>query len=202
MSFRIRELLNDKRVVLASASPRRKELMRLLTEDFEIIPALGEEHIPEENEDVFKISEILAEQKCREVAERCNPDENTIVIGCDTVVIDPDLTPLGKPVDDSDALDMLKHLQGVWSYVVSGVCVYYRGNYRVFSEETKVNFYPAADEELIAYIATKEPRDKAGAYAVQGLGGLLIKGIAGDYNNVVGMPVSRLARELTEILGG
>lgn len=201
MSFKIREMLKDKRVVLASSSPRRKELMRLLTEDFEIIPSRGEEIIPE-NTDVFNISEILAEQKCREVAERCQPDRNTIVIGCDTLVIDHDLIPMGKPNSDRDALDMLKHLQGAWSCVVSGVCVYYRGDYSVFSEKTKVNFYPAADEELMAYIATKEPCDKAGAYAIQGLGGLLIEGIVGDYNNVVGMPVSKLARELTKILGG
>lgn len=201
MSVKIREALRNKRVVLASASPRRKELMRLLADNFEIIPAQCEEKIPEDLCDVFRLAEILAQQKCRDVSGRCNPDENTLVIGCDTVVIDPSGNSLGKPRDDGEALSMLRSLQGRESCVVSGVSVYFRGNYHTFSAVTRVRFYPADDSELKAYIATGEPNDKAGAYGIQGLGGLLVESICGDYNNVVGMPVSLLARKLGEILG-
>lgn len=201
MSIKVRELLKGKRVVLASASPRRRELIKTLAEDFEVMPAQGEECAPE-GTDVFEIAEVLAEQKCSEVVSRCEPDGDTVVIGCDTLVVAPDMSPMGKPSDAEDALDMLTALQDNESYVVSGVCVYFRGNYRSFSEITKVRFYPAEREELVSYIATGEPMDKAGAYAIQGLGGLLVKSIDGDYNNVVGMPVSRLARELSAILGG
>lgn len=200
MSFKVRELLKDKRVVLASASPRRKELMTMLTEDFEVIPAEGEERVPE-NTDAFLIPEILAGMKCREVAARCSPDRDTVVIGCDTVVIAPDGKVMGKPRDDSDALAMLKSLQNAVSFVVSGVCVYFRGAFHTFSDKTKVRFYPADDSELEAYVMTGEPRDKAGAYAIQGLGGLLIESIEGDCNNVIGMPMSLLARRLEQIIG-
>jgi septum formation protein len=200
MSFKVRELLSDKRVVLASASPRRKELLRLLTENFEIIPSQCGEDVDGVS-DVYEIPKILAERKCREVANRCNPDGKTVVIGCDTLVIDPDGNPLGKPADEADALRMLKLLQGAQSSVISGVCVYYGGEYRSFSENTEVLFRPADDGELLAYIATGEPLDKAGAYAIQGLGGILIESIEGDYNNVVGLPVSELARLLAQILG-
>jgi septum formation protein len=201
MPFKVRELMKGKRTVLASASPRRKELMKLLSDDFEIIPSDCDESIPD-GAVAFRIAELLAERKCREVAARCMPDSDTVVIGCDTLVLDGALTPMGKPKDDSDALRMLTALQDSVSYVTGGVCVYFRGEFHTFTEKTEVTFYPASEEVLRAYIATGEPGDKAGAYAVQGLGGLLIKRICGDYNNVVGLPAARLARELAEIFGG
>lgn len=200
MSFKVKELLKNKRVILASASPRRKELLRLLVDDFEIVPSNADESDPE-TDDVFTIPEILAERKCREVAQRCKDDDNTIVIGCDTLVIDPDCTPMGKPKDEADALDMLLRLQGTKHWVVSGVCVYYRGRYSRFSEETEVIFISADESELKAYIASGEPFDKAGAYAIQGLGGLFAEAILGDYNNVVGLPVTHLSEFLNGMLG-
>ncbi|MGN0633540.1 MAG: Maf family protein [Oscillospiraceae bacterium] len=200
MSYLVRDMLKDKRVVLASASPRRKELLRLLTDDFEVIPSAADESTDGITEQ-FMTAQILSERKCREVAKRCHPDENTIVIGCDTIVISPQQETLGKPKDDADAFAMLKSLQGERHWVVSGVTIYYRGKYVSFSEETEVIFRPAADDELKSYISSGEPSDKAGAYAIQGLGGLFVDGILGDYNNVVGLPVGALAELLGEMLG-
>lgn len=200
MSYLVRDMLKDKRVVLASASPRRKELMHLLTDDFEVIPSAADESTDGITEQ-FMTAQILSERKCREVAKRCQPDENTIVIGCDTIVISPQQETLGKPNDDAEAFAMLKSLQGERHWVVSGVTVYYRGEYVSFSEETEVIFRPATDEELKSYISSGEPSDKAGAYAIQGLGGLFVDGILGDFNNVVGLPVGALAELLGEMIG-
>ena len=127
-------------------------------------------------------------------------DSDAIVIGCDTVVISPEGELMGKPRDEADALRMLKSLQGAQSWVCSGVCVSFAGKVESFTEKTAVTFYPADDEQLRAYIATGEPMDKAGAYGIQGLGGLLVEKIAGDYNNVVGLPMARLARTIAELL--
>jgi septum formation protein len=173
--------------------------MHLLTDDFEILPSECDE-TAEDGTDAFSLAKTLAERKCRDVADRCGADDSTVVIGCDTVVIDSEGEAMGKPRDDSDAFCMLKKLSGGVCTVSSGVCIYFRHEFHSFSCETKVAFYDSADDELRAYIATGEPHDKAGAYAIQGQGALLIKAIEGDYNNVVGMPVSRLARELENIV--
>ncbi len=197
MYIKARDLLKGKRVVLASKSPRRRELLHLLTDDFEIIPAEGEETVPDD----LRAEEVpvhLAGLKCREVAERIAPDDNTIVIGCDTVVIQ-DGKVLGKPSDEQQALEMLSALSGRAHIVVSGLSVYHRGEYRTGAGMASVSFYPADEEQLKAYIATGEPMDKAGAYGIQGIGGLLVKGISGDYNSVVGLPVNELARIVTEM---
>ena len=198
MYINARDLLKDKRVVLASKSPRRKELLHLLTDSFEVIPAEGEETSPSD----LRAEEVpiyLADLKCREVAERCSPDDNTVVIGCDTVVIQEGKV-LGKPADEQDALRMLTDLSGRSHIVVSGLSVFYRGEYHTGAGLASVTFYPADEQQLKAYIATGEPMDKAGAYGIQGIGGLLVKGINGDYNSVVGLPVNELARIVTEML--
>ncbi len=191
-----KKLLRGKKVVLASASPRRRELMRLLTDEFEVIPAAGEERAP----DKMRAEEIpifLAEQKCREVAARCG--EDAVVIGCDTVVIH-DGCILGKPSDEADALAMLTKLAGDTHIVVSGLCVCYGGKALTGAGVTEVSFYPADRRQLLDYIATGEPMDKAGAYGIQGIGGFLVKGISGDYNSVVGLPVNELARLIMELM--
>lgn len=200
MSFLIRQLLSDKRVVLASQSPRRRELMHMLADCFEVIPSECEETVPEGME-AADIPAQLALQKCRDVAARCNPCGNTIVIGCDTVVISGG-KPLGKPADEADALRMLSALSGREHSVVSGLSVYYNGIYRTDSVTADVQFRSCSEAELRAYIATGEPMDKAGAYGIQGLGGLLVERIRGDYYAIVGLPVARLAEMLYDMLGG
>ena len=177
--------------ILASASPRRKELMARITPDFEIIPADVEEILPE---DIYpeEASEYLAELKCRHVS-RLYPGRT--VIGCDTTVL-IDNTILGKPRDSEDAFDMLKSLSGKTHLVITGVCICRDDKLQKFSQISEVEFYELSDDEIREYIATNEPFDKAGAYGIQGFGGLLVRSIRGDYNNIVGLPAARLKREL------
>ena len=182
-------------VILASASPRRKELLSNIFPDFQCIPSDIEEVIPEETP-LFEVPCILATQKAEYVA-KTHPD--SLVIGSDTVVIAGNEL-LGKPCDDDDARRMLTDLSGKVHYVVTGCALFYNGKSRVFRDETKVEFYPLSDEEIENYIASREPFDKAGAYGIQGLGSLFVKGIDGDFFNVVGLPVSRLNREIKNFL--
>lgn len=190
-----RKMLRGRKVVLASASPRRRELMHLLTDEFEVIPAAGEEHSPKGLR-AEEVPIFLAEQKCREVAANCAAD--AIVIGCDTVVISGGKI-LGKPTDEADALAMLTDLAGKTHIVVSGLCVSCGGKILTGAGVTEVSFYPADRRQLLDYIATGEPMDKAGAYGIQGIGGFLVRGINGDYNSVVGLPVNELARLIMEL---
>lgn len=165
--------------------------MRLICEQFEVIPADVEEIVPD-NISALDAAEYLARLKAQSVASN-NP--NALVIGCDTAVI-VDNEVLGKPKDANDAFSMLHKLSGREHSVVTGCALCYGGKTVSFSEETKVIFYELTDKEIFDYIATNEPNDKAGSYAIQGRGALLVKSIVGDYFNVVGMPVSRLNREI------
>ena len=180
-------------MILASASPRRKELFSLISKDHRIVPADIDETLPcgiaPEN-----AAEYLAVMKARAVAEN-HPGET--VVGCDTVVICDDKV-LGKPADENDARDMLRLLSGQIHSVITGVCIISDGMERSFSECTHVEFYPLTEDEIDTYIATGDPMDKAGAYGIQTEGCLLVKRIDGDFFNVVGLPVSRLARELSD----
>ena len=198
MSVLVKELLKGKRVVLASQSPRRRELLHILTDDFEVQPSKCEEIVPD-GMPPEQVPVCLAEQKCRDVAEGCSADDDTIVIGCDTVVILGDKI-LGKPADGEDAFRMLKALSGSTHLVVSGLCVWYRGEYHTSSDKAYVSFSNHTDEELRYYIATGEPMDKAGAYGIQELGGLLSEGIKGDYYSIVGLPVNALSKLLYKLL--
>ncbi len=200
MSLLIKELLRDKRVILASGSPRRKELMGLIAENFEIMIPRGEEKAPQ-GTPAEQIPQLLARQKCAEIVSECAPNLNTVVIACDTLVISPDGEPMGKPADDRGALDMLRTLCGRQHKVVSGVCVYFDGKYHGFSQSTSVLFRDASDNELEAYVKSGEPQGKAGAYAVQGQGGLLVERIEGDHNNVIGLPAALLAVKLAKMIG-
>ncbi|MCL2509281.1 MAG: Maf family protein [Oscillospiraceae bacterium] len=134
----------------------------------------------------------IAEQKAGAVAALC-PDDT--VIGADTVVTLGDAV-LGKPKDERNAADMLRMLSGQTHTVYTGVCVVRGGEARSFFEQTDVTFYPLSEAEILAYAATGEPMDKAGAYGIQGRGAALVKEIHGDYLNVVGLPLARLLREL------
>ena len=179
-------------IILASKSPRRKELLSLCGLEFEIKPADADETLPlgiTPKEAVEMLSRIKAEP----LRNGCD-----IIIGADTVVA-LDGVIMGKPRDEKDAFDMLRALSGRTHGVYTGVTLLKGEKTLTFSEKTDVEFYPLSDEEINEYIATGEPLDKAGAYGIQGKGGLLIRGISGDYNNVVGLPVARLLRELKKL---
>lgn len=182
-------------IILASASPRRQELLRLIFNDFIIKPSDVDESVNADIE-LKKYPEYLAVKKAEHVYKSCN--EEDLVIGCDTgVFIDGEM--LGKPKDQSDAKSMLKRLSGRKHEVITGCAVYNQGSCRSFSISTEVEFYPLSDKEIEEYILTGEPMDKAGAYGIQGKGALFIRGIVGDYYNVVGLPVSALSRVITKL---
>lgn len=181
-------------IILASGSPRRKELLSLITENFKIIPADIDENICEEVE-LLKQPQYLAEKKARFVFE--NGHQNDIVIGSDTgVFIDGKM--LGKPTDSENAKQMLRQLSGRKHIVITGCSIISKDRCISFSEETIVDFYKLSDEEIDEYISTNEPLDKAGAYGIQGKGATLVKRIEGDYYNVVGLPVALLKRKLEQ----
>lgn len=179
------------KIILASASPRRQELLKYIVPEFEILPADIDE-TPPADIPAEKCAEYLACQKARHIAEKY-PD--CIIIGSDTVVISENEI-LGKPADEADAERMLTMLSGKSHKVVTGVCIAAAGKYDSFSKETAVKFYPLSAEEIRSYIATGEPMDKAGAYGIQGYGSVLVEGIEGDFFNVMGLPVASLKRRL------
>lgn len=182
--------------ILASASPRRKELLSLMGIPFTVrVPDVDERVLP--GQSAYDVARGLARQKAEAVAARF---PESCVIAADTIVV-VDEQILGKPRDEADAARMLRLLSGRGHRVVTGVCLMLDGRARVFSQETAVWFYPLSDEEIAAYISTGEPMDKAGAYGIQGRGALLVERVAGDYCNVVGLPVARLARALKEMAG-
>lgn len=187
------------KLILASASPRRKELLAQIGAECEVVPAAGEERIGSKVPEQVVLE--LAKQKAKEVAERfCQEPGRFAVLGADTVVAFGGQI-LGKPKDKADAARMLKTLSGNTHSVFTGVAVVLLANKQVeevfsFYEETKVTMYPMSDKQIEAYIGTGEPMDKAGAYAIQGKCAVYIEKIAGDYNNVVGLPVAAIYQKL------
>lgn len=194
------------KVVLASASPRRRELLKNLFAEFEVIPAKGSERYTEHGPE--KIVQQLALQKASEIERVLFGQENsalrsdTLVIGADTVVVFKGQI-LGKPVDAAHAKEMLQMLAGNVHQVYTGVALMLvlHGQRRCmeFAECTNVRFYPMTAQEIEAYVRSGEPMDKAGAYGIQGLGGRFVQGIEGDYQNVVGLPVAKLYQVLKKI---
>ncbi len=184
-----------KKIILASASPRRKELMKNITNDFLTIASLKEENLPQ-NIEAEKAPVFLAQQKAQDIFSS-NPEG--IVIGCDTVVIIDDKI-LGKPKDKKDAYNMLSTLSGNTHKVITGCCILSKDKIKIFSAKTLVKFYPLSDDEIYKYIDSGDCFDKAGAYGIQSFGMLFVEGIDGDFFNVVGLPVARLKRELEEFL--
>ena len=190
------------RIMLASASPRRKELLHQIGWDFEVCVSQVEETITKTLP--AEVVEELSGQKAQAVfAQVCGDSDAVLVIGADTVVA-CDGEILGKPADREDAVRMLRMLQGRSHQVYTGVTVCCRlaaGQVvtKTFHEETEVKFYPMTEEEIRAYVDTKDPMDKAGAYGIQGVCARYISGIRGDYNNVVGLPVGRLYQEVCNL---
>ena len=187
-----------RRIILASASPRRRELLERAGVKFEVIPASGDEN--RTSDDPKEAVAQLARDKAVSVKATVeDAEEETVIIGSDTVVVFQNMI-LGKPHDQEDAVNTLKKLQGTTHQVYTGVSVLEKKNGQwqehTFYESTDVTFYPVSDGEIREYVATGEPMDKAGSYGIQGLFGIYVKGINGDYNNVVGLPAARLFYEM------
>lgn len=188
-------------MILASASPRRRDLLAAAGYDLTVLPAdIDETRLP--GEKPCELVERLAREKARAACALVEePPADGLLVAADTIVWTND-DVLGKPADEADARRMLKELAGRTHHVSTGVCVLYLDAAgapvceKGFVETTEVEFWPLTDAQIAAYVATGEPMDKAGAYGIQGKGGLLVKGIRGCYSNVVGLPVSRLVREL------
>ena len=182
-------------IILASNSPRRKELLGLTEYKFTIktkeVEELLDKSIP-----VTKQIENIAYSKAKEVAKE-TPD--ALVIGADTVVVINDKI-LGKPKDKEDARNMMKLLQNNIHQVITGVTLCYNNQVELFHEITDVEFYPMTDEEIENYINIADIYDKAGAYAIQGDAALYIKKINGDYYNVMGLPIAKLFNKLKKIV--
>ncbi len=187
------------RIVLASASPRRRELLAQIGLEFETLVS----HVEEKITTVVPrtVVEELSSQKAEAVFQSLKEDGGELlVIGADTVVADGEEL-LGKPGDAGHAFEMLRQLSGKTHQVYTGVTLLYRRagasvEKRVFHECTEVTFFPMTDAEIREYVATGDCLDKAGAYGIQGFCARYVQGIRGDYNNVVGLPVGRLYQEL------
>ena len=181
------------RYILASASPRRRELFSLIVPEFEVIPATGEEKF---NMSLFpeQVACSVAEGKCDEVFSS-NPD--AVVIGCDTIVVLAGEI-LGKPKDEEDAFNTLKRLSGKTHYVITAVCVRTKHKKLLQFEKTEVKFNVLSDDFIKAYVDGGSPLDKAGSYGIQD--GDLVKEYYGSYTNVMGLPVTLVKKMLEEVL--
>ncbi len=180
-----------KKIILASSSPRRRELMATAGLEFEVIVKEVDESIAEGTAPV-DAAKITAKKKALAVADGY-PD--CIVIGADTIVVANEKI-LGKPADEADAYAMLKMLSGIEHEVITGVCIVCGEKTENFAVVSKVKFYELTGEEIETYVATGEPMDKAGAYGIQGKGCTLVEKIEGDYFNIVGLPVAELVRKI------
>jgi septum formation protein len=181
-------------VILASQSPRRRELLTLVGIPHEVRPAdIDESMLP--NEEPRAHCERLAREKVAAIATR---DPDALVIGSDTIVVlDGDV--LGKPANEAEARATLARLSGRSHTVMTAVAVRYRGRERTAVEEVGVTFHPLSSEEIAAYVATGEPMDKAGAYGIQGYGATIVQRVDGDYFAVMGLPLQRVVRLMVEL---
>ena len=184
--------MDNIRVVLASASPRREELLRQIGIIPEVIPSEIEEKVTEKEPD--RVVTELSRQKADEVAARLGEtDAQTTVVYANGEI-------LGKPADEADAARMLRMLQGDSHYVYTGVTLIAGNKKRSFAVETRVDVYPMSEKEIESYIACKESDDKAGAYGIQGRFAAYIRGIDGSYTNVMGLPAGRVYQEMKQLL--
>lgn len=182
-----------KHLILASSSPRRYELLSLTHLPFETYPSTLEEKM-DPNLSPSQLVESLAEQKASDVLTY---KPNDVVLGADTIVVYGNKR-LGKPQNEQEAADTLRMLSGQTHDVYTGVCIMDQEKKRLFSVKTSVTFYPLSEETIRWYIRTGEPFDKAGSYGIQGSGSLLVEKIHGDYFSVVGLPLSKVARTLSD----
>ena len=192
-----------RKIILASQSPRRRELLSQIGLEYEVCPSTIEEVITDTNP--VDIVKSLSLQKAMDVAEQKKkeyPQESLLVIGADTIVVYENKI-LGKPKSEEDAVSMLSMLQGKTHSVYTGVALIFiedgKQEVKSFAEETQVTMYPMTQEEILWYVGTKEPMDKAGGYGIQGYCARFIEKIYGDYNNVVGLPVAKIFQEIKEL---
>ena len=192
------------RLILASSSPRRHELLAQIGLSFEVIASHAKENT--KSTEPGEMVQELSSLKATDVFDQIPPKERagTIVIGADTLV-SVEGKVMGKPADEIKAQEMLSRLQGNTHQVYTGVTLIWQAEgekeprKKTFFEKTDVSMFPMSTEEIKSYIATGEPMDKAGAYGIQGKCAAYMKGLSGDYYNVVGLPVGRLYQELKEI---
>ncbi|KAF6573077.1 Maf family protein [Paenibacillus sp. FSL M8-0228] len=187
------------RIILASTSPRRKELLAFLRLPFEVVPSHADESTPE-SWTPQQIVETLAARKAQAVVNTVTQSKEAgLVIGSDTIVV-LDGSVLGKPADHADAVRMLTALQGRTHRVYTGVACIHTGTGEVLvrHRQTEVTMKPLSQEQIVAYVNTGEPSDKAGAYGIQGMGATLVESIQGCYFNVVGLPLSLLSDMLSD----
>lgn len=185
--------------ILASQSPRRKELLEKIIPDFLIEPAGGEEVLTNDHPSV--VVQKLAQAKAKEVSKK-HEGEDVVIIGADTIVVQDGMI-LGKPKDAADMRRMMDKLQGNCHSVYTGVAIVYLKDGKwmehLFVEETKVYFYPMSEAQLDAYALDPDGLDKAGGYGIQSKATVYVKAIEGEYNTVVGLPVARLYHELCDL---
>lgn len=182
------------RIILASQSPRRKQLLKNLVDEFDIIPSDADETLPEG----ATPAECAVEIARRKVFDIKAKRSDFLIIGADTIVVYGDKI-LGKPSNEEEAFQMLSFLSGKVHSVYTGLVVSLGDKTLSYAEETQVTFRTLSDDMIKNYIKTGEPMDKAGAYGIQDKGSLLVEKINGDYFNVVGLPVCRLAKMLNEL---
>ncbi|WP_088042887.1 nucleoside triphosphate pyrophosphatase [Bacillus sp. EAC] len=183
-----------KKLILASASPRRKELLSMLNIPF-VIETSQVEEVMDQNLDSSELVMKLAEEKAIDVYKKF-PD--AIIIGADTIVTYND-KKLGKPSSKEDAFSMLRMLSGNTHEVFTGVSIVHEGKCTNFFQCTKITFSELSDQEILDYIESKEPMDKAGSYGIQGFGGTFVEKIDGDYFSVVGLPINKVKKKLSEL---
>lgn len=192
------------KIILASASPRRREILNAVGIDFEVVKSDADESVVSKELDPSMYVQELALLKATDAAGKLKAKnkKDMLIISADTVVVS-DGKILGKPVDEEDAERILESLSGKTHTVITGICVTRLNDaFSVCrSASTKVRFRNLSKDEIRRYISTKEPMDKAGAYGIQGRGALLTDGIEGDYFNVVGLPVSNLCELLRTEFG-
>ena len=187
-----RPIGKDSPLVLASASPRRKQLLRQIGIPFRTITnRVNEDTVSREP---LRNARLLAEAKAHAVVEKC---EGSWILGADTIVVLGRVV-LGKPADEDDAFAMLRQLSGREHRVITGFCIVASDAKKSYSEAvvTRVTFRVLTKEEILGYVATGEPFGKAGSYGIQGIGAFLVKGISGSYTNVVGLPLCALVSAL------
>lgn len=175
-------------IILASASPRRKELLQRMGLEFRVLTVPHDESM-----DPFGVpsDEVCRVSRNKALTSKpyCGPED--IIIGADTIVVCDGLV-MGKPRSEADAFSMLRRLSGRDHQVITGLCVMQGDREETFYSETTLRFRHLSDEEIRAYIATGEPMDKAGGYGIQGVGAMFVVGIYGDFYNVMGLPVCTL----------
>ncbi|NLL02948.1 MAG: septum formation inhibitor Maf [Clostridiales bacterium] len=184
------------KLVLASASPRRCEILKNAGYKFDVCPAQIDETIGKTSPSEAVCT--LSKNKAKAVFESLENKENVAVLGSDTIVV-LDGKILGKPKNEAEAVSMLTCLSGKKHKVYTGVCVVTKSQTRSFFDCTTVEFYSLSDTLIKAYVKTGEPMDKAGAYGIQGKGSMLVKSINGDFFSVMGLPIAKTAKALKEV---